>query len=249
MTPKRMKHDYTNEIELKSLLIREKVSKLVTSKDQEDISSQNTLINEMIQEYLLTKDKNLANAIIKLSENTPIDSVSREKFGKIIVLMIQKILTKPNFSGYSWVDEFYSDSCYRVFKYLHNFDHTKISKISGQSVSAFAYISQIIHNAILAIILEHNKEAEEKNSLSKEYNQNYDVPSESNNKSSYEEAESPKEIIKIDSIDDFFKLQFDNSKNYDVIYPKTQVISFEQYAKIREVTKLYKCSISIIRER
>ena len=71
--------------------------------------------------------------------------------------MIKKILTKPQFSGYSFKDDFYSDASYKILKYIHNFDHTKTSKITGLHVNAFSYVSQIIHNSIIYIIGEHKK--------------------------------------------------------------------------------------------
>ena len=75
--------------------------------------------------------------------------------------MIKKILTKPQFSGYTYRDDFYSDAIHKILKYLHNFDHTLISDISGTEVNAFAYISQIIHNSVLYIINTKNKELNE----------------------------------------------------------------------------------------
>lgn len=72
--------------------------------------------------------------------------------------MVNHIMTKGQFRGYSYQDDFVSDSVFKILKYLDNFDHTKISKISNQPVNAFAYISQIIHNAILFVIIKKKKE-------------------------------------------------------------------------------------------
>ena len=72
--------------------------------------------------------------------------------------MIKHILTKPNFSGYTYTTDFYSDAIYKVLTYLHNFDHTLISKRTNIRVNAFAYISQIIHNSIVFIIKKKQNE-------------------------------------------------------------------------------------------
>ena len=73
--------------------------------------------------------------------------------------MINRIMTKPQFSGYTYKDDFTSDAVFKILKYLDNFDHTLISKTSGQHVNAFAYITQIIHNSIMYII--NTKKAEQ----------------------------------------------------------------------------------------
>lgn len=180
-----MKHHYTNELELKSLLIRIKktrkedgtVKSSQTNARTDKISvDKNETVNKYIRWYtkiLNSKSNNLCNPskakktqshlkerVIKLSEDCCIDKVSYERFGKIIMEMINHIMTKSQFRGYSYQDDFTSDAVYKILKYLDNFDHTKISEISGQCVSAFSYITQIIHNAFLFIILKKKKDQE-----------------------------------------------------------------------------------------
>jgi len=155
----RLKHDYTCELELKSLAIREKNSKLNNFD-----TKYNNRINELVKTYVkLNNSKHpkakplqqkLKERIVKLSEVTNIDRNSHEKFGEIVLLMIKNILRKPNFSGYTWRDDFYSYSTFRVLRYIHNFDHTKLSQRTNLPVNAFSYISQIIHNSIVFIINE-----------------------------------------------------------------------------------------------
>lgn len=180
-----MKHDYTNDVELTSLLIRikntrkfdgtVKTSKTLVKNDPKTVS-QNTKINRYVKLYTklnaldtknLEKDyksklknvqKHVKANIIKLSEASMIDGYSYEKFGEIIMLMINKIMTKTQFRGYSYQDDFVSDSVYKILKYLDNFDHKMISKITGQPVSAFSYLTQIIHMAILFVINKKKKE-------------------------------------------------------------------------------------------
>lgn len=166
--PKRKKHNYTSELELKSLLIRIKNDKAHLG----DITD-NTKINKYIKWHTAINNKKYTNpskrnllkakikqTIIEKSEQTRIDDVSYERFGEIILLMVKNILKKPQFSGYTYKDDFYSDAVYKILKYLHNFNHTMVSDRTGQAVNAFAYISQIIHNSILYIINSKKKDLE-----------------------------------------------------------------------------------------
>lgn len=175
-----MKHNYTNELELKSIIIRiqtaRKLSKTTgSSKTITDNSPKNIRDNRKINKYIklvsnLSKKSDIDKSrlqsfkakvtdfIIKKSENTPIDNLNYERFGFIIMEMVRHILTKSQFRGYTYYDDFMSDSVFKILKYLDNFDHTIISKRSGEPVKAFAYISQIITNSIIFIISKNKKE-------------------------------------------------------------------------------------------
>ena len=165
---KRQTHNYTSELELKSLLIRIKNDRYALGKyDLNDRINARIKLHTELGELNLGLDyspernvlrRRIYQNIIKLSEQTRVDYDSYERFGEIILLMIQKILTRPNFSGYSYRHDFYSDAVYKVIKYLHNFDHNLISARSGLPVNAFAYISQYIHNSVIYIIGKHKKE-------------------------------------------------------------------------------------------
>lgn len=245
----RLTHDYTNEVELKSLVIREKNARL-GQKDE----SKNAIINELTSQYKETKDPELKRRIIKMSEETAIDKVSHEKFGEIILLMIKKILTKPNFSGYSWVDEFYSTACYRVFKYIHNFDHTKKSERTGLEVNAFSYITQIITMSILEVINKNNKNSKDLEDYTGKVSSSYDIFKESKNKSSFEPE--IKTFIHEHIIDyDFKKLapvvreliREHNSGELKIYYPKNYKIGYDEYAELQGELKKSLYPISLIR--
>lgn len=165
---KRQTHNYTSELELKSLLIRIKNDRYELGKyDLNERINARVKLHTALGELDLNPDtspernvlrRRIYQNVVKLSEQTRVDYDSYERFGEIILLMIQKILTRPNFSGYSYRHDFYSDAVYKVIKYLHNFDHNLISKRSGLPVNAFAYISQYIHNSVIYIIGKHKKE-------------------------------------------------------------------------------------------
>lgn len=160
--------DYVNELHLKSLCIRVK-NRIVGA----GTPDKNARINELIQTYLrllptkydsplITKKKTrikdrLKERIVLLSESTCADDETYNIFASNVLLMIKRILTKPQFSNYTFKDEFYSDATYKIVKYIYNFNHKKISKITGKSVNAFSYITQIIHNSIIYVINQHKK--------------------------------------------------------------------------------------------
>lgn len=197
---KRMSHHYTDELEIKSLLIRLKNSELLQKHkegqeikevhesqlkqilDEKYTKRLNAFINNDIERFkklknnmkdLVNKSKSknaserlkdiqgrLKDRVIKYSEVTLCDYHSKEKFGEIVILMVKNILRKPNFQMLEYHDEFYSDQSDKIFKYIQNFDHTKISERSGYHVNAFQYISQIIHNSIIHIINQRKREQE-----------------------------------------------------------------------------------------
>lgn len=266
----RQKHDYTCELELKSLLIREKNSKLEL---QNNSIRTNKRINELINLFVkLNTDKfqkslnskkvkslqnKIKDTIIKRSELVSIDRFSHERFGEIILLMIKNILKKPNFSGYTWKEDFYSDATYRVLKYLHNFNHTKTSEKTGQSVNAFSYISQIIHNSIVYIINTNNQEIDITDKLSQTEGEELGIEKvKTLDKTSISEKINEKFIIQKQDLSNtsLFNLlsefvdssNYDKDFNYSFEYPKDYLISLDEFAKLRDILK---GNISIIKAK
>lgn len=266
----RQKHDYTCELELKSLLIREKNSKLEL---QNNSIRTNKRINELINLFVkLNTDKfqkslnskkvkslqnKIKDTIIKRSELVSIDRFSHERFGKIILLMIKNILKKPNFSGYTWKEDFYSDATYRVLKYLHNFNHTKTSEKTGQSVNAFSYISQIIHNSIVYIINTNNQEIDITDKLSQTEGEELGIEKvKTLDKTSISEKINEKFIIQKQDLSNtsLFNLlsefiessNYDKDFNYTFEYPKDYLITIDEFAKLRDILK---GNISIIKAK
>lgn len=266
----RQKHDYTCELELKSLLIREKNSKLEL---QNNSIRTNKRINELINLFVkLNTDKfqkslnskkvkslqnKIKDTIIKRSELVSIDRFSHERFGEIILLMIKNILKKPNFSGYTWKEDFYSDATYRVLKYLHNFNHTKTSEKTGQSVNAFSYISQIIHNSIVYIINTNNQEIDITDKLSQTEGEELGIEKvKTLDKTSISEKINEKFIIQKQDLSNtsLFNLlsefvessNYDKDFNYTFEYPKEYLITIDEFAKLRDILK---GNISIIKAK
>lgn len=267
----RNSHDYTDELELKSLLIRIKNQKL----EVPDITEEyNTRINKYIKWYVAIKNTKykdpkrrnvvklkLKNAIITLSEQTIVDTRSYQRFGEIILLMIGKIITKPNFSGYTYRDDFYSDAVYKILKYLHNYNHLMISKRTGFLVNAFSYISQYIHNSIIFIIKGKNKDRDKIKKFTEHVIGNSDRHKYVvNDNVQFEDSLYNEETYE----NQFYLLYIENSlaeelgnlitmgidintlHHLEIHYPKDYDIGFEEYNEIRSQ---YKGRISMVRSK
>lgn len=260
--PQKTKHNYTSELELKSLLIRIKNKRngITDETNNRKINKYiiwHTAVNNKKYEFPskrnLTKAK-LKERIVLLSEVTCVDAKSYERFGEIILLMIKNILKKPTFSGYTYKDDFYSDAVYKILKYLHNFDHKLISDRTGQAVNAFAYISQYIHNSILFIINTKKKEQENiRKQISMEHlNHNFQI-----NPTDYSQlklwdakaasGESDVSIVETielsyistSLVDELKKLEDDIERvtRLNLYYPKDYRISFDEYSILKEMLK------------
>jgi hypothetical protein len=268
---KKQKHKYTSELELKSLLIRIK-----NTREDKGTEKLNTRINKYIKWHTAlgakkydspTKRKllkaKLKLKIIELSVLTRSDSVSYERFGTVILLMIKNILKKSQFSGYTYKDDFYSDAVYKILKYLHNFKHEMISEITGVAVNAFAYISQIIHNSVLFII---NTKKKDLMNLRKQMAMQYlshpnQYPADLHvwddrgaDEITLDNEEITENVIihSVDTdlvslIDAIQKLRIDlgnETKILNVYYPSDYVITVEEYNQLRPVLR---GSINIMR--
>ncbi len=269
-------HNYTSNLELTSLLIRIKnmrnhlecknaeqfnrmldkyinwhialIEKRYGVSDDLEVQDEEHELNSRKREIL----HRIKQRIIRLSEITPANKESYNRFGQIILLMIKHILTKPQFSGYSYKDDFYSDAVYKILKYLGNFDHTLISERTGQPVNAFSYISQIIHNSILYIINTRKKEQD----LAKEQAK-FNVQVENSNiknglknnlyiNDSAKEPEPEKisKVLYINDVSNVIGLVKEALENLDenvekltIMFPKHLELDAEQYYKLKEIQK------------
>ena len=104
---------------------------------------------------------------LKIKERELIDAganpdYTRQRFGEMVLLIIDNLMKKPCFSGYTenWSEDFKSNAIYKIFLYIHNFDPNKISKNTGKKVSSFAYLTQITYMAFVEVI--NKRKAEEK---------------------------------------------------------------------------------------
>lgn len=148
--------NYIDEDELKAEICKVQM----TQKINNLLKEQNKLKQYAKYKWELDEINVLEEQIQNLLEKGADPQYSTNKFGGMVMLLLQRIATKGNFAGYSWKDEFFGDATEKIIKYLHNFDPTKISVVTGQPVKAFAYLTQIINMSFIHIINKHNDEIE-----------------------------------------------------------------------------------------
>lgn len=219
-------------------------------------TSDNFRLQKYIKKHSKSKSQKLKKIlrkyIILLSERNIIDKNSYERFGEMVLLIIKNILKKPKFSGYTYRDEFYSDSTDKILRYIKNFNHKMISDITGQEVNAFSYLSQYVHNSILFIINTKNAEKQEVEKYVNTYNENIRLLY---NETSYEcetnilEHEIKK--IKTSLYDDIIcdADMFESYTDIRIYYPEEYRISLEEYNKLIKLKELLNKHISVIRKR
>jgi hypothetical protein len=88
-------------------------------------------------------------------ENAEIQGLSKPQIpnyvGECILLIAQRLATKPNFINYSYREEMISDGIENCISYFDNFDPSK-------SDNPFAYFTQIIYFAFLRRIQKEKKQ-------------------------------------------------------------------------------------------
>lgn len=67
------------------------------------------------------------------------------KLGEMVFKIADGLSHKPNFNGYTWIEDMKSSAILTTIKYLHNFDPEK-------SKNPFGYISMICYNAFIQFI-------------------------------------------------------------------------------------------------
>ena len=103
-------------------------------------------------------NKDLLAALIEYKEKCAEAEEGGEKnpvvpdyIGKCIMLIAQRLATRPNFSGYMYKEEMVSDGIENCLQYIHNFNPEK-------SQNPFAYFTQIIWYAFLRRISKEKKQ-------------------------------------------------------------------------------------------
>lgn len=94
----------------------------------------NKKLYEALVEWL--KDRKAAQ---KNKQNLP---PLPDYIGECILLMANRLAQKANFVNYTFKDDMIGDAMESCLRYLHNFNPTR-------STNAFAYVTQILHNAFV----------------------------------------------------------------------------------------------------
>ena len=90
------------------------------------------------------------------------DEIS-EVLGGYLIKIANRFASKPNFSGYSYKDEFIADAILRMVQQLHKVD------LSHPKCNPFAYLTQTCFNIFIARINKEKKFMNIKNSLKDYY--------------------------------------------------------------------------------
>ena len=235
---------------------------IMTEMNAKNYNLNNSRLNDIkrIDKYILKHSKSktqkfkrlLREYIVLLSERNVIQKESYERFGEMVLLIIKNILKKPKFSGYSYRDEFYSDSTDKILRYLKNFNHKMISSMTGQEVSAFSYLSQYVHNSILFIINTKKTEKAEIEKYVNTYNENITlIYNESSYYSNDKEVEIELKEIQIDLYTDILNEteEYNEYNIIKIIYPETYKISIQEYQKLTKLKDLLNKQFQVIRKR
>jgi len=192
--------------------------------------------------------RDIRNRIRDLSTLTYIHR-DKNVFGGMVMVVMNKIITRPNFSGYSYKPEMKSLATEHIFKYTWRFDSYRQSKISGQFISSFTYISTIIFNAFIATI---NKQNDEIKKIKSDFLETQKMKHREPNRSTYglaaSEIDKSVNIINIPGtlFEEIKKIKIDVG---DILikYPDDYKISMDEYNDITEYTKNGKFNINLVR--
>lgn len=89
-----------------------------------------------------------------------------DRLGELFMIHVQRCASAANFKGYTYRNEMESTALFFLLKYSKNFNPEKqIAK--GKKPNAFAYCTQIIHNAFLQVIAKEKKHSTLKDKLIK----------------------------------------------------------------------------------
>lgn len=204
--------------------------------------------SKKLRELLSMKDESLNEEIQALKDKGATEYYSKERFGSMVLLMIQRITQKSNFAQYTWKDEFASNSIEKILTYaIENFDLDMVSKRTHKQTKAFAYLTSIINNAFLEVI--NNRKEEERMLMDRivPFEDFYDYARQNYNPV-YEHIEEAKEqpeikvALKADEFDSVYEELKKLRVAYDKVelsYPATYSLSLDEYDKIGSLEFLY----------
>jgi len=214
----------------------------------------NTLRNKYIdlekssEKGLQKTKREVRNRIKDLSSKTYINR-DPNYFGEMMLIIINNILTRPNFSGYSYKNEMKSLAIEHILKYTWRFSPYKQSKITGQYVSAFTYISTICFNAFVATINSQNKEIKKsKEDFIETQKMRYSDIRSSKITPECSSIDKTVKIVNIKNklIDEIKKIPID-ARDILVQYPSEYKIDMDEYEKITDFSESNNINLSIER--
>ena len=76
---------------------------------------------------------------------------------KKFMLMIEGMAHRPNFSGYSYIDEMKSQARFNIMKYGHNYKPEKLDA-NGKPYKPYSYFNMIIWQAFVSVLNAEEKQ-------------------------------------------------------------------------------------------
>ncbi len=164
------KHHYLLEPILSSELQLVNNSKLLKKdpslRNEEHLSRIDKLRKEYIKlseksdsgETGLQKDKRDVRDELRILSSKTFTPRDNDLFGRMITTLAAGVVSRPQFSGYSFTSDMQSLAIQHILLYSHGFKPFTQSVLTGQYVSAFGYISTICFNAAVATINKWKKE-------------------------------------------------------------------------------------------
>ena len=189
------------------------------------------------------------NRIRDLSAKTYIER-DGNIFGEMIINIMDRLLTRPNFVNYNYKNEMKSLATEHILKYTWKFDPYQKSKISGQYVSAFTYITTIAFNAFVATINKFNKDQDK---VKEDYLETQKMFHLDHKQSTYgEEHSTPKKEVIFNYLTEepysllsnIKKITLDED-DIQVYYPDMYHINMNEYHRITDYSKKHKINLSI----
>ena len=248
--------DYLSEPSLNSELILvnnskklKKNPKLYNDKYLDEIMELRKKYEELDRLQGLQKEKRkIRDKIRDLSVKTYIHR-DGNLFGEMIMLIMDKLLTRPNFVNYNYKNEMKSLATEHILKYTWRFDPYRKSEITGQYISAFTYITTIAFNAFVATINKFNKEQEK---AKEEFLETQKLFHLDHKVSTYGEDYSlPKKEVMFNHIDNtlFDLIQKIPLDEADILvkYPKDYFIDLEEFQKITDYSQKNNINLSIVK--
>ena len=152
--PTKRKKSSMASIEIPSVVTDEKIKKIesVLKKDRKvsHYVNNSKLLEEMVAyRKLVQKFKSRKGYVKGDMEGKP---KVPEYIGECILVIAERLSTRPNFFGYTYRDEMIGDGIENSLMYIDNFDPEKSS-------NPFAYITQIIYYAFIRRIQREKKQA------------------------------------------------------------------------------------------
>ena len=108
-----------------------------------------------VKKVFYVDPKELKLELIEYKKN----GMASEVLGEMLLKIAKRYASRPNFSGYSYKDEFISDAVFRMVEQLDKID------LNHPKCNPFAYLTLTCHRKFISKITQQKKYEEAKNKL------------------------------------------------------------------------------------